>query len=364
MNPRNLSLVSALTVFSLASGLAVAQTKATSVEQEEVFIKSYKTPNYKAPRAQDGHADLQGVWANNNATPLQRPKEMEGRATISDDEVKALMKKAHDIFADGQTDFGRQVVFTTAYGNLQGTKQGFKSTDGDTGDYSSIWQVGEDWTNRTSLIIDPADGKLPALTPRGQALARGANFAEGQRNVRRPDSYEDLGNTVRCLTYGAPRIDAGYNSYMQIFQSPTTVVIQQEHIHDNRIIHVDGSPHPPANIRFMLGDSRGHWEGDTLVIDTTNYRARTVMNNSEKLHVVERIQRTAENYLTWTVTFDDPDEWVKPWTAEIPLRQSKVNAIYEYACHEGNYGIVGILAGARAEDAKEAAGATGASETR
>jgi hypothetical protein len=186
MNPRNLSLVSALIVFSLASGLAVAQTKAESVEQEEVFIKSYKTPNYKATRAQDGHADLQGVWANNNATPLQRPKEMEGRATISDDEVKALMKKAHEIFADGKTDFGRQVVFTTAYGNLQGTKQGFKSTDGDTGDYSSIWQVGEDWTNRTSLIIDPPDGKLPALTPQGASAGQGRKFCRGPKECQAP----------------------------------------------------------------------------------------------------------------------------------------------------------------------------------
>jgi hypothetical protein len=145
---------------------------------------------------------------------------------------------------------------------------------------------------------------------------------------------------------------------MQIVQNAKTVAILQEAIHDVRIIPVDGSPHPPANVTFVNGDSRGHWEGDTLVIDTTNYRPDFNMNNSEKLHVVERFQRTAENYLTWTVTFDDPDEWVKPWTAEIPLRHSD-DALYEYACHEGNYAEQGILAGARAGDAAEAAGKAG-----
>jgi hypothetical protein len=360
---RKLSFVGGIAVaFSLAAGTARAQvapdTKLANKTPEEVFIKSYKTPNYKAPRAQDGHADLQGVWSNNNATPLQRPKSLEGKASFTDDEVKAMMKRAHELFADGSSDFGDH--FTAAYESVRGNLSGkWKSNDGATGDYSSLWQVGVDWTNRTSLIVDPPDGKLPELTARGKELAKRPNYVEnesafGAAPGQRPAGPESLGLSVRCITFGVPRLAANYNSYMQIFQTANTVAIVQEAIHDARIIPVDGSPHPPADVRFINGDSRGHWEGDTLVIDTTNYRADFVMNNSEKLHVVERIQRTADNYLTWTVTFDDPGEWVKPWTAEIPLRHSD-DAMFEYACHEGNYSEQGILAGARAADAAEAA---------
>jgi hypothetical protein len=356
MHLRKLSFVAEITVaFSLIAGLVVAQSKTP----EEALIGSYKTANYKAPRAQDGHADLQGVWSNNNATPLQRPKELEGREYLTEKEVVALRNKAHELFADGASDFGRRSVFSAALANVLGTQKGFVTTDGKTGDYGSQWQVGQDWTNRTSLLIDPPNGKLPELTARGKQLARRPSYVEGADSGKRPDSYEELGTSLRCITFGAPRIDAGYNSYMQIFQSAKTVAIVQENIHDARIIPVDGSPHLPASVRLILGDSRGHWEGDTLVIDTTNYRPQVLMNNSEKLHVVERIQRTADNYLTWTVTFDDPEEWVKPWTAEIPLRHSD-DAIFEYACHEGNYAMAGILAGARKEDADEAARKTGA----
>jgi hypothetical protein len=358
MNPRN--LIGALAVV-LASGLAVAQPKTP----EEALIASYKTPNYKAPHAQDGHADLQGVWSNNVATPLQRPKGLEDRPYLTDEEVVALKNKAHELFS-GASDFGAGSVFTAAYENVKGTKKGFTTTDGKTGDYNSLWQVGQDWTNRTSLIIDPPNGKLPELTARGKELAARPSYVEGGRNGeagKRPDSYEDLGLGVRCISFGAPRIGGGYNSYMQIVQSAKTVVVLQETIHDARIIPVDGSPHLPANVKLMHGDSRGHWEGDTLVVDTTNYQPDVLLNNSGKLHVIERIQRTAQNYLTWTVTFDDPDTWVKPWTVEIPLRHSD-DALYEYACHEGNYGMRGILAGARAEDAKEAAGSSTGSGTR
>ena len=358
MDLRTLSSAGGLAaVFSLTAGLALAQPKTP----EEVLIASYKTPGYKAPRAQDGHADLQGVWSNNNATPLSRPKGLD-RPYFTEDEVKAMMKVAHDLFANGSSDFGDhfQVAYETVKGNRSGA---WKSNDGGTGDYNALWQVGPDWTNRTSLIIDPPDGRLPELTARGKELAKRPNYVEnasafGAAPGVRPAGPESLGMSVRCITFGVPRISGNYNSYMQIFQSAKTVAILQEAIHDARIIPVDGSPHPPANVRFVGGDSRGHWEGDTLVIDTTNYKADYNMNNSEKLHVVERIQRTAQNYLTWTVTFDDPDEWVKPWTAEIPLRHSD-DPIFEYACHEGNYAEQGILAGARAADAEEAAGKKG-----
>jgi hypothetical protein len=180
------------------------------------------------------------------------------------------------------------------------------------------------------------------------AARRNGNGDEGQIEVRRPDSFEDISLGVRCITMGAPRTTAGYNSYLQIFQSGNTVAIEEEMLHNVRIVPLDGSAHPPENVRFWNGDSRGHWEGDTLVVDTTNYR------QDPKRHVVEHFQRTAANYVTWTITYDEPSTRVKPYTVEIPLRHTD-DAMYEYACHEGNYGLKGILAGARAEDAAEAA---------
>jgi hypothetical protein len=359
MNLRNLSFVSAFAVvFSLASGLAVAQSKKPT--SEGVVTATYKTPNYKAPRTVDGQPDLQGVWANNVATPMQRPKEFASKEFLTEQELTGIKKAADQLFANGNSDaaFGDQ-VFNAALANYLGAQKGFVTTDGKTGDYSSVWTVNRDWTNRTSLIIDPKDGRLPAMTPEAMkaAAALRGNGDEGQFVVKRPDSYEDVSLGVRCITFGSPQVGAGYNSYLQIFQSAKTVAIQEELLHNARIIPVDGSPHPPASVTFWNGDSRGHWEGDTLVVDTTNYR------QNPKRHVVERFQRTAENYVTWTVTFDDPTTWVKPYTMEIPLRHTN-DAMYEYACHEGNYGLRGILAGARADDAKESAVSTSGSGSR
>ena len=352
MHLRKLSFVGGIaTVFSLIPGQAFAQSKA-KVQSEDVLTSSYKTPNYKAPRAADGHADISGVWSNNTATPLQRPKELADKEFLTQQEVTGLKREADKLFQNGASDaaFGDS-VFNAALANYLGKQKGFVSRDGGTGDYSSIWTINRDWTNRTSRIVDPPDGRLPAMTPeamKAAALRRG-NGDEGQLVVRRPDSYENVSLGVRCITMGAPRTSAGYNSYLQIFQSGNTVAIQEEMLHNDRIVRLDGSPHPPANVTFWNGDSRGHWEGDTLVVDTTNYR------QNPQRHVVERFQRTADNYVTWTITYDDPKTYVKPYTEEIPLRHTD-DAIYEYACHEGNYGLTGILAGARAEDAAEAAG--------
>ena len=357
MNHKNLSAALAwAVVFSLFSGLALAQPKTS----EGVVTGSYKAANYKAPRTADGRPDLQGVWANNNATPLQRPKALEGKEFLSEQELSAIKRAADDLFKDGNSDaaFG-DAVFLAALANAQGKMKGYVTADGKVGDYSSVWTVNRDWTNRTSLIIDPKDGKLPALTPRAQELAKRPGYVEnesafGQGPGKRPEGPEDLGLSVRCLTFGSPRIGAGYNSYMQIVQSPKTIIVLQENIHDARVIHLDGSGHPPAGVQLWNGDSRGHWEGDTLVVDTTNYRPGALMDNSEKLHVIERFERTAPDYVTWNATFEDPDTWVKPWTVEIPLRHSD-DLLIEYACHEGNYGMQGILAGARVADTSEAA---------
>jgi hypothetical protein len=352
MHLRKLSFVGGIaTVLSLIAGQAFPQSKA-KVQSEDVLTSSYKTASYKAPRAADGHANISGVWSNNTATPLQRPKELADKEFLTPQELTGLKREADKLFQNGASDaaFGDS-VFNAALANYLGKQKGFVSRDGGTGDYSSVWTINRDWTNRTSRVIDPPDGRLPAMTAEAMKAAalRFGNGDEGQLVVRRPDSYEDVSLGVRCITMGAPRTAAGYNSYLQIVQTEKTVAIEEEMLHNVRIIPLDGSPHPPQSLKFWNGDSRGHWEGDTLVVDTTNYR------QNPQRHVVERFQRTAENYVTWTLTYDDPGTYVRPYTEEIPLRHTD-DAIYEYACHEGNYGLQGILAGARAEDAAEAAG--------
>jgi hypothetical protein len=304
---------------------------------------------WRTPRTPDGRPDLQGYWANNNATPLERPKELAGRATLTDEEVTAMKKKAHELFG-GKSDaaFG-DTVFLTTLANVKGTKDGFKSTDGDTGDYSSVWTVERDWDNRTSLITDPPDGRIPAMTPDAQKR-RQAAFAAAQRPATGP---EDRSLSERCITYGSPQLTEGYQSNYQLVQSPTSVAILTEMIHDVRIVPLGGSPHPPAAVQQWLGDSRGHWEGDTLVIDTTNYKPRAFMSvSTDKLHVIERLSRSGPETLKYEITIDDPGAWTKPWSLMIPLRHSP--PVYEYACHEGNEGLAGILAGARAAEASAA----------
>jgi hypothetical protein len=345
MRFRTLTFAAAVTAaLSLLPAQAVAQS---------LNAKSAKaaTQTWTAPRTVDGQPDLQGVWANNTATPLERPKVLEGRAFLTEQEVAALKQKAAELFADGNSDaaFG-DTVFESVLANVKGTKSGFKSTDGGTGDYSSVWTVARDWDNRTSLITDPPDGRIPPMTAEAQEKQRAAFAA-----VRgRPSGPEDRSLSERCITYGSPQLVAGYQSYYQIVQTSNSVVILTEMIHDARVIPLDGSPHLPSNIRTWMGDARGHWEGDTLVVDSTNFRPGVFRNiSTEKLHVVERFTRTSADTLQWQLTVDDPGAWTKPWTAMIPLRPTQ-KAIYEYACHEGNYGLADILAGARREDQAEA----------
>jgi len=344
MHFRSLTFVVAVVVLSLVQGQAIAQSVNASPANSA-------TGTWTVPRTIDGQPDLQGVWVNNIATPLERPKELEGRALLTDQEVAAFKKKAHELFG-GKSDaaFGDS-VYRSVLANINGTASGFKSLDGETGDYSSGWTVEREWENRTSLITDPADGLLPAMTPEGQKRRTDSAAAR----TRRPDGPEDRALQERCITYGSPQLTAGYQSYSQIFQTSNAVVIETEMIHDARVIPLDGRPHLPAAIRQWLGDSRGHWEGDTLVADTTNYKPGSFMStSSEKLHVIERFTRTGPESLKYEITINDPGTWTKPWSLMIPLKRSP-DPIVEYACQEGNYGLEGILAGARAEEKAEAA---------
>jgi len=345
MQFQNAKFASALAVVvSFVPGAAFAQS---------INAKPAKTANatWTVPRAADGHPDLQGVWSYNSATPLERPKVFEGRAYLTDDELAALKKKAAELFDNGNSDaaFGDS-VFEAAVANVKGTKSGFKSVDGETGDYSSVWTVKRDWDNRTSLIVDPPDGRLPEMTPEAREKQAAIMAARGKR----PSGPEDRSLSERCITYGTPQLVAGYQSYRQIVQNAGSVVILTEMIHDSRIIPIDAGPHVAADILNWQGDPRGHWEGDTLVVDSTNFKPGVLRGiSTEKMHLVEKFRRANADTLEWTITVDDPGAWTKPWTAVIPLR-SAAKKVFEYACHEGNYGLADILAGARKEDQLEA----------
>ena len=293
-----------------------------------------------------GQADLQGVWLSNSATPLERPKGLEGKPFLTDAEVAELKKRAQRLFKQGNSDFASgDNAFLAAYANVEQYKNPNISTGG------AEDMVDREFDNRTSLIVNPPDGKLPALTPAGQRRQAAAAEA-AKRPTTRP---EDLTNFIRCITFGVPRVGgnfgAGPYSYYQIFQTAGYVVLFTEMIHEARIIPLDGRPHLPQNIRQWSGDSRGRWEGKTLVVDTTNFSTKSnFMGSAEDLHLVERLTRVAPNRIDYTVTIDDPTTWTKPWTASLRLTQTK-DAIYEFACHEGNYDImVGMLGAARADE--------------
>ena len=301
---------------------------------------------YVVPRTAAGQPDLQGVWANDAATPIERPAVLAGRAALTDAELTALKKRAAELFSgDGDAAF-LDALYTTALSDAKT----YKSNDGGTGNYNQFWLANRWFDHRTSLIVDPSDGKLPAYTP--EAAARQKLAAE-RRKTRPADGPEDRNSFERCLnTPDWPNLLAGYNTNYQILQIPGYVVIFQELIHDTRIIPIDSRPHVGKNVRLMLGDPRGRWEGDTLVVDTTNFsRLSNLRGASENLHLVERFSRVAADTLQYEFTATDPTTWTRPWTARILLKASR-DRLFEYACHEGNLGLPGILSGHRAQEKK------------
>jgi hypothetical protein len=297
--------------------------------------------SWTPPRTPDGQPDLQGVWLSNTATPLERPKQLEGRARLSDDEVAEFRRRAQRLFKTGNSDFAVgdgvfQAVLTNPerYTNPNAT-------------HSAGDMVDLEFDNRTSLITDPSDGRVPALTPEGRNRQVAVTAA-----FQRPASAADVGNALRCLSWSVPRLGGRYGagdmSYYQIFQSPGFVVLYMEAGHEARIIPLDGSPHLRSGLRQWSGDSRGRWEGNTLVVETTNFSEKSYfMGATENLKVVERLTRVAPDVINYEMTLTDPKTWTRPWTAMMPLRQRN-ETLYEFACHEGNYHIMsGMLLGAQ-----------------
>ena len=314
----------------IAGGLAAALSAAAPVAQ------SQKVP---LPRTQDGHPDLQGIWDFRSATALERPARFAGREFMTAEEVAAYEKEAVDREDgrppdDGRTEQSVHPVWWLDYG-----KTVVKS-------------------RRTSLIVDPPDGKIPPQTAEGRDRAAARRAAA--RSHGPADSYENRSLQERCITRGLPEVilPGPYNNNLQIVQSPGYVVLFTEMIHDARVIPMDGRPHSSPNVRAWMGDSRGRWDGDTLVVDTTNFTDRTSFRGSgENLRLVERFTRVDRDTIDYRFTVEDPTTWTRPWTVAYPIVKTD-GPIYEFACHEGNYGLKDILTGARYEErvADEASG--------
>ena len=315
MSHRILAVLSALVVAALFLPAAAAGQAAES-----------------APMTAWGHPDLQGVWTNKTTTPLERPADLAGKTELTDEEWALRNPEA------GLSD-----------DRPSGDPVGF---------YNDYWLEQGELSKATSLIVDPPDGRLPAATPVEQELQRTAKSSYSSIGGASFDTYLEFNAYDRCITRGMPgaMTPGFYNHNYQILQTPDHVVIMVEMIHDARIIPLDGSPHPDASIRQWMGDSRGYWDGDTLVVESRNFtgkiphRVGTVSAGSEHLHVVERFTRTDADTIDYQVTVTDPTIWTSAWTTSMPMTVLD-GSIYEYACHEGNYFLPNALRGSRAEEA-------------
>jgi hypothetical protein len=303
------------------------------------FIAAQSKP-WSAPRTADGHPDLQGYWTNNTYTPLERPKDVT-KAFYTKEEAVDMEKRA-----------AAEEVAQTTPGTVADVHYDFTQFGLDRSQAPHAENL------RTSMIVDPADGKLPPLSAEGQK--RAAERAARLKGVGRWDSAQSNDLDDRCIIFagaGPPMLPQSYNSNYQILQTPGHVMILFEQSHEVRIIPLDGRPHVPSNVRQWTGDGRGRWDGDTLVVETTNFNGlNPLRGSSEHMRVTERFTRVDADTIRYQFTVDDPSTWTKPWTAELPMRRT-IGPMFEHACHEGNRGLYNTLVGARLEEKKAAEGA-------
>ena len=307
-----------------------------------------------------GDPDIQGVWDYRTLTPLERPEELGDKAFLTAEEAAEIEQET---LARNELLLNRAPETTTASDQVD------RRADGTPGFYNNFWldrgtaPVG---THRTSLIVNPSNGRMPSLTAPAASRAESAEAArirEVRRGMLPAASYTDLDAGDRCIQHakaGPPISTGGYNNNVQIFQAPGYVVLLAEQNSDARIIPLDGRPHVAAGIRQWMGDSRGRWEGDTLVIETVRFNGkhdqigRPLLSSGENLTLVERLTRQDAGNLMYEYTVEDPTIWTSAWTAQHPMKLNP-EPLYEFACHEGNYGLHGILAGSRAEEAEAVA---------
>jgi hypothetical protein len=290
-----------------------------------------QAPHSKIVRAPDGHPDLQGTWDFAQLTPFERPSALAGKSAFSDEEAEEFAQQRIETSNKDDRSGGAAADVERAYNDFW-------------------WDFGSRVAKQTSLVVDPPSGRVPPLTKDAEA-----RFAE-RRGQQRYDNVEERPLAERCIlgfNSGPPMMPSAYNNNMQLVQTPTQVVILNEMVHSARVIDLSGRPHRPASMRFLTGDSIGRWDGNTLVVDTTNFSIEGNFRFSTRdMHLVERFSLEEDNTLRYEFTMDDPTVWASKWTASIPMRRSD-ELIFEYACHEANYGLEGVLKGARyAEKAK------------
>jgi hypothetical protein len=337
MSRRSFAVTAALAAFAFSVGTLPTAGQALSPAAKPAKEAKSWTP----PRTPDGAPDLEGVWTNNTATPLQRAKNLAGKEFYTQAELEALVKGENDRLAKNEEE-GRP----TEPGTAEDVHYDFSEYGLDRGQSKLVWN------RRTSIIVGP-DGRIPPLTPEARQRLAERRAKEKGHEFDGPES-RPLG--ARCLAranVGPPLLPTAYNSNLQIVQGTGYVAIETEEIHDARLIPTDGRRHVPSSIRQWMGDSVGHWEGNTLVVDTTNFTDLNPFEGAQNLHVVERLTRADDETILYQFTVEDPGMWTKPWSGEVPI--SKIQGqLYEYACHEANYGLANTLRGARV--AEEEAG--------
>jgi hypothetical protein len=334
----------------LAVGMAAVSLPAAAGQARTAGAKTKAEPSARTARAGMrtpwGDPDLQGIWNDATSTPLERPREVGEKQVLADEEAAGFQEElAHNLTRD-RRDGGAEADVNRAYNEHWMDARRLKITP----------------DRRTSLIVDPPDGRIPPLVPltpeRQKARAERAAVA-ARFNAGLPNSAEELSLPVRCIirTDSPPYLPLIYNNNFQIFQSPGYVAIAPEMIHSARIIPLDGRPHLGKNLHQWLGDTRGHWDGNTLVIETTNFRTDddVIFRGADPAtyHITERFTRVDASTINYEFTVEDPATWTRPWTARIPWTKiDPAEQMYEYACHEDNFDIVHLLAGARAREKK------------
>ncbi len=336
-------LVLSLRALAIVTWVAVPLAQAPAGQKASIPDRANTAKRWTPTRTVDGQPDLQGVWEFSTITPLERPRSLGDKQVFTDQEAAAFEREENRRLNRDLIDPAKGGVIYPAGGVVP---------------YNEFWYdrgtqvIG---SRRTSLVVDPADGRLPALTPEAQKKADARTAADRDDQLGRgpADSWEDRTVAERCIlgfNAGPPMTPGAYNNNVQLLQTAGYVVILTEMVHDARIVPLDNRPHLPSHLRQWRGDSRGRWEGQTLVIDTTNfYRETSLTDSTANVHLVERFTRQSADTLLYEFTVEDPTTWTRPWTAQIPMRSSR-EQLYEYACHEGNSGMIGILAGARAAE--------------
>jgi hypothetical protein len=335
----------------LAGGIAALSLSAAAAQAPKTATPTKAAPKpaakaWTAPHTPWGDPDLQGVWNDATSTPLQRPTGVKEKDVLSDDEAAEFQNDLEFQLSRDRRDGGNDVDVNRAYNEHWMDSRRLKITQ----------------DRRTSLIVDPPDGRIPAtvpLSPEREKLRASRAGSNARFNAGMPDNYRDFSLPVRCIirTDSPPYLPTIYNNDFQIFQSPGYVVIAPEMIHSARIIPLDGRPHLNKGLRQWLGDTRGHWEGNTLVLETTNFRSDDGVifqnANPDTFRIVERFTRVGPTQINYEFTVSDPTTWTKPWTARIPWNKiDPEEQMYEYACHEDNYDEVHFLSGARTREKK------------